>query len=688
MINRVLTTSILCLFVLACNPDETHLGDLSEIRERGTIRIVVPGLPQPVLPRAGHIYDWERDALLEFARELNLEAEVITVSNRDALLSALTEGRGDILASNLSITGARDSLVDFTDPIGALREVLIARDGDSVLTDRRMLAGRTIHVRRSSAFWQTARLLADSIPGTMIEAVPEYLSTEGILHGVSTGRYDVTIADDNLFEEVTAYMPELRAADFVLGTREQAWAVREGAVELTDALNAFVARNNFNTTGIDRDFDDLEGLKQRGTIRLLTRNSPTTYYLWKGELLGFEYDLVREFARQNDLRLELVVPPSRSALLTWLQQGRGDLVAAGLTIGAQRGFANMSTTRPYNFVREIVVGRADEDTLLSEQDLAGRTVAVRRSSSYWQTAERLRAEGVDVRVQLVPEDVETADIIQNVAAGEYDLTIADSHVLAVELVARDDIRGLLAVSDTIGHGWLVRSDNTELLQALNRFIRSEYRGRFYNITYNRYFRNPENIQEQIPERTAVTGRISEYDNLFQEAAESAGFDWRLIAAMSWQESRFTPDAESHMGAQGLMQLLPSTAEAFGAPDPFDPESNVRAGISYLSWQLDLIDNAATEDDHLYFALASYNAGFGHLSDARRLASDRGLDPNRWFGHVAEVMPLLQRQEYFSRSAHGYCRCIEPVQYVSAISRQYQAYVETLSGGPEATGGGF
>ena len=672
--------------MVGCSSDPAQFGDLSEIRQRGTIRIVVPGLPQPVLPRSGHIYDWEKDALLQFARQLDLDTEVITVSSRDELLASLIEGRGDILASNLSVTEARDSLVDFTDPLGILREVLVARDGDTVLSDVQLLANRTIHVRRSSAFWQTARRLADSIPGVMVEAVSENLSTEGILHGVSTGRYDVTIADDNLFEEVTAYMPELRSADYLLGTREQAWAVREGAVELKEALDRFVARNNFNTAASSRHFDDLDGLRQRGAIRLLTRNSPTTYYLWKGELLGFEYDLVREFARQNGLRLELVVPPSRSALLVWLEQGRGDIVAAGLSIGTERGFSNVSTTRPYNFVSEVVVGRADEDSLTSVNELSGRTLAIRRSSSYWETAQEIRESGIDVRIRLVPENVETADIIDDVASGRFDLTIADSHILAVELAARNDIRGLLPVSDTIGHGWAVRSENPQLLQALNRFIRSEYRGRFYNITYNRYFRSPEEIQEQIPERTAVTGRISDFDHLFQEAAGEAGLDWRLIAAMSWQESRFSPEAESHMGAQGLMQLLPSTAEAYGAPDPFDPEANVRAGVSYLSWQLEMIDNAATEDDRLWFALASYNAGFGHLSDARRLAEEHGLDPNRWFGNVAEVMPLLQRREYFSRSAHGYCRCTEPVHYVQTISRQFSAYVGTLSDGLESTGG--
>jgi membrane-bound lytic murein transglycosylase F len=323
------------------------------------------------------------------------------------------------------------------------------------------------------------------------------------------------------------------------------------------------------------------------------------------------------------------------------------------------------------------VARADDDAVTTVEDLAGRTVVVRRRSSYWNTAEALRAEGIGLRLVAAPESLATEEIIDLVAAGDYDLTIADSHILEIELALRDDIRRAVEIGEPIRHSWAVREEDTLLLRVIDQFFREEYRGLWYNLTHDKYFATPQRIRERAAERVARTGEISPYDSLIRHHAERAGFDWRLVASQVYQESRFDPEARSFAGAVGLMQIMPRTAAAYGVDDPTNPASNVAAGVRYLERQYGLFEDVPGSEQ-IWFALASYNAGYGHVQDARRLARRRGLDPDLWFGQVETVMPLLARTEYYEQAPHGYCRCLEPVKYVRAVRDRYDAYTRVLA----------
>jgi membrane-bound lytic murein transglycosylase F len=450
--------------------------------------------------------------------------------------------------------------------------------------------------------------------------------------------------------------------------------LRTGAIELKAAIDSFLQGADLSTGRSAQYTGDLATIQERGVLRVLTRNSAATYFIWRGELMGFEYDLARRFAERIGVRLEVIVPPTRAELLPWLQQGRGDLVAAGMTTTREREATRIAFGRPYNFVVETVVSRSDDAELKTAEDLAGRTIVVRRRSGYWVTARSLLEQGIEFELVAAPESQETETIIDLVASGEYDLTIADSHILAIELTWRDDIRGALAVGDTAAHAWAVRREDSGLEQAIDAFFRDEYRGRWFNITYNKYFRTPNRMLERAAQRPTRTGRISRYDDLFREYATRVGFDWRLIAAQAYEESRFDPDARSSVGAMGLLQVMPRTARALGIENPRDPESNIYAATQYLSNQYDLFDDAETDQDRMWFALASYNAGYGHVEDARRLAIRLGRDPDVWFGQVERVMPLLARAEYHAKTRYGYCRCQVPVNYVRRIREKYRAYV--------------
>jgi membrane-bound lytic murein transglycosylase F len=325
----------------------------------------------------------------------------------------------------------------------------------------------------------------------------------------------------------------------------------------------------------------------------------------------------------------------------------------------------------------MLVGRPADSSIVAPVDLAGRTLVVRRASTYWGTAQRLRSAGIDVTVIPADENMETEEIIAGVAAGDYDLTIADSHILDIELQWRDDIVGLFPTSDSVPHAWMVREGNPELKAAMDAFLRREYRGWFYNVTRRKYFGETRGVRRRVTERASRSGVISPYDDIVRRYADQYGFDWLLIVSQMFQESRFDPDAESFAGAVGLMQMLPKTARGFGFDSLTVPEHSIEAGTFYLRHVYELIDDAATPQDRLWFALASYNAGYGHVGDARRLTAELGGNPNVWDGAVEDAMPLLAKRQYHQRTRHGYCRCLEPVLYVRRIRDRRNAYAAEL-----------
>jgi membrane-bound lytic murein transglycosylase F len=649
--------------------------DLPGIRRRGTLRILVPrDAGAAHLPRLGSPLEAERDLAVAFAEDLGLEPEWVWVDSYEALIPKLLAGEGDLIADNLTVTPDRRARVAFSVAVAIAREQVVTRAADESLSSPKQLEGRTFRVRRSSSFWGSLRDLRREHPSFEIEAASEQASVDEILDQVAKGEADLTLADSNLVDGVFAYRDDLRVA-FDLGRDVvMAWALRPDAVDLRRAADAFLVRVRTRSARREQHGDDLPGIRERGVIRVLTRNNASTYYIWRGQLMGFEYDLAREFARREGLRMELVVPPSRDDLVPWLLQGKGDLIAAGLSANDDRAAAaGVRFSRHYNEVRETIVARADDPTVQRVEDLAGRRVVVRRGSAYWQTLGRLRAGGIPLDLIAAPDELETEEVIARVAEGEYDLTLVDSHILAIALAWRDDVRAAVEIEEPVFHGWAVRPDSVELLGAIDSYFRKEYRGTFFNVVARKYFAKPERIRQHASERALRRGRISRWDDQIRREAAEYGFDWRLIAAQMYQESRFDPLARSFAGAEGLLQILPRTARQVGVDDPHDPESGISAGVRYLAWTRDRFPTELAPDEREWFALAAYNAGPGHVNDARRIAAEEGLDPERWFGHVETAMLLKQKPEYARRSRFGYCRCGEPVKYVREIRDRYEAY---------------
>ncbi|MDZ7748127.1 MAG: transglycosylase SLT domain-containing protein [Halofilum sp. (in: g-proteobacteria)] len=443
-------------------------------------------------------------------------------------------------------------------------------------------------------------------------------------------------------------------------------------------LDRFVTQRKLTETDREQRTGDLPRIQREQTLRVVTRNSAATYFVWRGQLLGFEYELARRFAEQLGVRLEVVVAESPEQILPLLRDGRADVAAAFLTADNRSPNDGIVYSRPYHFAVKQVVTDAGDRSIGILDDLDERTFHVRRDSDYWHRRDDLQGrEGLDITIEAVPAGEDPETTINKVADGEYDLTLVDDHIARNAAVWNDDVHATLQLGKPAAHRWAVRADNEQLLAAANRFLEQAYRGEFYNVVYAKYFRDRDRIRRYRARRVDLAGshRLSPYDDLIKEHAERHGFDWRLLAAQMFEESGFNPQARSWAGAVGLMQVMPRTAAQVGIDgDLTQPDRNIEAGVRYLDWLRERFEEDLSVRDRTWFTLAAFNAGAGHVRDARRLAAELGLNPDRWFDNVEVAMRRLSERRYFRNARFGYVRGHEPVRYVQSIRERYQAYI--------------
>ncbi len=678
-------------------------GDLAALQKRGALRVLVFGGGESFLPRQGTPESYERTLVERFAESLGgegaaLRAEFIRAAEYDELFRLLDEGKGDLIAARTTVTDERAARVSFTRPLKVVREVLVAKKGASGLPKSiAELAGKRVHVREASSYAESLRALAaKEAPGLEVVAVPAHLDDEQVVHAVGEGEYALTVIDSDTLQAIEAYNDDVQALFSIREGRQIAWAVRRDAKALKAAADAFLIEHAL-TGHTRRQFaGDLDGIRARRVLRVLTRNNGVTYFLHKGRQLGFEYELATRIAKDLGVRLEVVVPPANDQLIDWLNDGRGDLIAASYTANEARR-ADVDFSAPYLFVDPMLVGkRGMKDPPRTLADLAGRDIHVRAGSSYFERLKELQARHGPFTITVVPEDQETEDILARVVSGEVPLTVADSHILAVEQTYRDDLVGLFPLAtaaegalDPIGKpaggarpiAFAVRKSAPQLKAFLDGWVKKNYRGVEYNILKRRYFDDKRRIVEVNQGRMSTSGQLSPYDALLQRYAAEYDLDWRLLAAQAYQESRFDPNAESWVGAQGLFQVMPATGAELGFRDLKDPEQGTHAGVKYMAGLIQQFEPTLPLKERVRFALASYNVGRGHVLDARRLAREQGWDADKWFGNVAKAMLLLQEDRYARRARHGYCRGEEPVAYVSQIQTRYDAYAKLVPRSP-------
>ena len=680
-------------------------GDLAQIQQRGILRLITPARQshrQPEgLPRRGLPVQVYKTRAEKFAASLGLTPQWIIKDSLESLIPALLAGEGDIIVNHLTQTPARAKQVRFTVPVSQAQEFFVTgKSAEATTTDSistlSQLQDKHLLVPAGSSYAETAQTLSEQLATTPAAQNPAFnfhwtervldANPDHIIDLVNAGEFDATLLDGQVIEQMSLYRKDFTKGMAASELRPVSWAVRPDSVQLQGSLDRYLTATYLSADREQLFAGDFSAIKKRGRLRMITRNNPVNYFLWRGELMGFEYDLIKKFADLHQLELEVVVAPPEVDMIDWLNAGHGDLIASAMTVTEDRAKRTIAFTRFYNQVTEQLVSGMGSKPVNQMSDLAGRTLVINDNTAYWATGQKLVADGQNLT--LLSVSLSTEDILSKLANGEFSdlspsveakdhknlVTIADSHLVAIESRFNDSLIAGMTLEPAKDHAWAVNQQNTELLAALNQFLNREYRGLFFNVTANKYFKASKKQQKYLGGRLASGERLSPYDDLVKPAAEQYQFDWRLLVSQMYQESRFDPTAKSFAGALGLFQVMPRTAKEMGYRLPFTEETGIMAGSQYLNWTRDRFEDYLPLADQLWFSLAAYNAGFGHVNDARRLARHQGWDGNRWFDNVEKAMLLLSKRQYYHQARYGYVRGSEPVNYVRSIRDRYLAYL--------------
>lgn len=426
---------------------------------------------------------------------------------------------------------------------------------------------------------------------------------------------------------------------------------------------------------------DLESIKKDGVITAVTDFNSTNYFIYKGEPMGYQFDMLQAFAEHIGVKLELIAENNLDVAFKMLEDGEVDLFANNLTITAERKQRFLFTI-PHSTTKQVLVQKkaAGYSPIRTPLDLAGKIVYVQKGSA---SAHRLKNLSEEIGAEVVIVEMakyEADELIELVANGEIDFTVCDEDVATVNAFYFDNIDIETPVSFDQNLAWAVNTYSTSLHEALNQWLEDFTQTAEYRIIKGKYFNNPFWARRVLSENVRIKmGHISMYDEGFKHASLSIDWDWRLFAALVYQESRFKHNVQSHMGAYGLMQFMPATADFFGVKHKTDPETQIRAGAKYLKWLEKRFDSIPDPEQRVKFILASYNAGLGHVIDARNLAKKHGKDPNVWDNNVDFFILNKSNPDYYCDTTvrYGYFRGDETYNYVKEIMQRYKHYQNIL-----------
>lgn len=449
-----------------------------------------------------------------------------------------------------------------------------------------------------------------------------------------------------------------------------------------------------NTDILKPGLADLDSIIKRGRLIAVTDFNSTNYFIYRGEPMGFNYELLKQFTDHLGVDLEIRTENSLENAFRLLNTGDADLMAMSLTVNSSRK-REIRFSDPIMQTRQVLVQRKPrnwrsmkEDVLnrhliRNQLDLAMKTVYVQQRSSHSERLNSLSAEiGDTIHVIEVPYDSE--ELIKNVAIGEIDYTVCDENIAVVNSTYYPDIDVSTPVSFPQNIAWGVRrQDSEQLIGELNRWISSYGKSRSYHLLYAKYFRNSRSSIIVNSDYYAIsTGRISRWDDLIRSASSEINWDWRLLASLICQESRFDPDVVSWAGAYGLMQIMPATGNHLGIDiTACSPAENIRTGTKYINRLHGIFETKIPDpDERMKFILASYNAGPGHVLDAMKLAEKNGMDPHKWEGNVAVWLLKKSNPEYFNDVdvKNGYFRGTESVNFVSEVLDRYEHYLNIIT----------
>lgn len=432
--------------------------------------------------------------------------------------------------------------------------------------------------------------------------------------------------------------------------------------------------------------------KSRGRLIAVTGFNSTDYFIYRGEPMGFQYELLESFSDHSGF--DIVIKPENhpDVAIDMLRSGEADILAMNLTVNksVRRG---LKYTVPVDETRQVLIQRKPEgwqrmtmeeleNTLVRETaDLKHKKIYVQEGSVH---AGRLRSlsREIGARVDVIEVPLDDEVLIQLVDRGEIDYTVCDENISLVNASYYPGIDVGMPLSQVQKLAWGVRkADSETLLIELNEWLTEFRKTTKYAVLYAKYFRNDRSGAMIKSEYFALnTGHISRWDEIIKVYSEGIGWDWRLLASLICQESRFDPSVTSPVGAYGLMQIMPETGSGFGIDIRSSPQNNIKAGTRYIKWLHSIFDPEIEDrDERIKFILAAYNAGPGHILDAMRLAEKNGMDPFKWEGSVQQWLLKKTDPEYYTDTIvkSGFFRGNQSVAFVDEILERYEHYVNIV-----------
>jgi membrane-bound lytic murein transglycosylase F len=417
----------------------------------------------------------------------------------------------------------------------------------------------------------------------------------------------------------------------------------------------------------------LQRIRARGELRVVTLNSPTSYYLGAQGPQGFEYRLASAFARQLQVRLVIEPLPDEAAMRAALSAGSADLAAAQISPDAQWLQAGLAT-QDYDQIPQLVVQDRGKLHAHDVSELHLANIVVRDASPQLELLRSIKgSEAPDLSWVALKAD--QPDPLEALTDGNADYAIVDANEFEFARHLYPDATVAFTLPKPRALRWVVRADAVDLAQAANGFfISAKASGEFARIVRDAGAESRGFDYEDAHRfQSDIATRLPELQSMFEEAAQTTGLDWRLLAAVGYQESKWQTHAASADGALGIMMLTTDAASTVGVRDRADQWQNILGGAKYLAQVFDTIPSRIGEPDRTWLALAAYNVGYGHLEDARVLAQMRGKDPDLW-SDVRAQLPLLADEQWYSRVKRGYARGWEPAGFVEQV-RQYLAVLE-------------
>jgi len=604
----------------------------------------------------------------DFAQREGLTVEWIDAIGPTELEQKLRRGEGDIVIADLAPETAATADLLPSMALGAFRTLVYGRQ-DLVVANPLGLAGLKVAATVSSPLWNYLNALGAELPNLTVIALPDNTRREDVLEGINDNRYDAAIVTARVNTDPAEALPRIKLLFELSPATASRWHFAAGGGALRDSVDDYLLRFHTKVSMSRAAFGDLDTIEKRHVLRVITRVDAGNYFIKDGQPAGFEYELVREFATRLGLNVEFLIAESDSQVLDWLRRGIGDLVTTRINPEAVRVDPALAQSLSYFHSPSVILHRPGQHRLATA-DLAGGRVGLLANSMEHRAFGEVLASGLQAEMRLLSPDTPLEELARQIESNAIDAAVVDAQAVTNLLALHPHVAAGGSLPNTFRYAWTLRASDARLLRSVDEYLRDQHRTAVVDVLAGRYLDHAQSVSFSSQER------ISPYDDLVQRYADASGFDWRLIVAQMYLESKFDPRAHSATGARGLMQLQPATARSLGVRDPFDPAAGIRAGIIYLDKMRQRFSGDIAPRDRTWFALAAYNIGYAGVERARQRARVMGLDPTRWFGHVEQVMRLLARED----RRYRWGTTVNYVRTIRSLYNTYNRLQETLAAG--------